>query len=177
MQSEDAMSDYVPPPQPSGFSKAPSLRPRMAPRSNSAFTIVASQYNIEFTQAMVDHACREVTLLEQGAKIQIFWAPGAFELPVLVKHLAELGRTDAILALGVILQGETAHAQLIAQSVTQALQQIAMDHGIPVLDGVLLLDNAEQAMQRCVAADKNRGVEAARAAVSVARTVREIHAR
>lgn len=168
------MPDPVPPPPPA-FMKVPPLRPRMAPRSTSVFTIVAGQYNMEFTQGMVDSACRELTLLEPGTKIQIFWAPGAYELPVLAKHVAEVGRADAILALAVILQGETAHGQLIARSVTQALQQVALAHGIPVLDGILLLDNAEQARERCFGTEKNRGVESARAAVSVARTIREIH--
>jgi 6,7-dimethyl-8-ribityllumazine synthase len=171
------MSDSMIPPPPPPLAKAPPLRPRMAPRSNFAFAIVASQYNIEFTQALVDNACREIALLEQGAKTQIYWAPGAYEIPVLAKILTEQGRNDAILCFAAILQGETAHAQLIAQAVTSALQHVAIGYGVPVLDGVLLFDSPEQARARCIDPSKNRGVEAARAAVGVARMVREIHAR
>jgi 6,7-dimethyl-8-ribityllumazine synthase len=135
---------------------------------------VAAQYNLEYTQSMADHASRELAFLEQGATVQLFWAPGSFEIPVLVKLLAAQNRYDAILTFGVLFEGETAHAALVAQSVTQALQQIAVDHGVPILDGVLLLNNPEQAKERCHGMEKNRGVEAARAAVSVARTAREI---
>ncbi len=146
----------------------------MAPRSNYSFAIVASQYNLEFTQPLVDNAYRELGALEQGAAVQLTWSPGAFEIPVLVKLIAAQGKHDAILAFGVLFEGETAHAGLVAQSVTQALQSIAVEHGIPVLDGVLLLNSPEQAEARCVGSVKNRGIEAARAAISVARTAREI---
>lgn len=155
-------------------SKLAPLRPRMAPRSNYSFAIVASQYNLEFTQPLVDHAYRELGALEQGAAVQLIWSPGSFEIPVLVKILAAHGKHDAILTFGVLFEGETAHAGLVAQSVTHALQTIAVEHSVPVLDGVLLLTSAEQAHARCVDSTKNRGIEAARAAISVARTAREL---
>lgn len=167
-----------PPPEPGpgpevGF-KAQPLRPRMAPRSSFSFALVASQYNLSFTQPMLEHAYRELIFLEQGARTSIYWAPGAFELPVLVKLLTQHGGHHVVLAFGVLLKGETAHAQLVAASVTNALQNIAVDSGVPVIDAVLLLDDPAQAHVRCVDPEKNRGIEAARAAVAVARTAREI---
>jgi 6,7-dimethyl-8-ribityllumazine synthase len=169
-----AYPSVPPPPDPVYGFKSQPLRPRMAPRSSFSFALVASQYNLMFTQPMVDHACRELTLLEQGAKTSIFWAPGAFEIPVMVKLLTRHGNHDAILAFGVLLQGETAHAQLVATSVTNALQIIAVDTGVPIIDAVLLLDSSAQAQARCVDPEKNRGMEAARAAVTASRTAREI---
>jgi len=146
----------------------------MSTRSSLAFAIVASQYNLEYTQALVENAHREITTLEPGALVQLVWAPGSFEIPVIVKHIARKAAHDAILAFGVVFEGDTGHARLIAESVTGALQSIAVDSGIPVVHGVLLLDDGEQARERCMGEKKNRGIESARAAVSVARTTREL---
>lgn len=150
------------------------LRPRMATRTSTSFAIVASQYNLEYTQSLVEYACKELTELEPHSTIRVFWAPGSFEIPVLVKLLAKQGKYEAILALGVLFDGETAHADLVARSVTEALQGIAVEKSTPVLNGVLLMRSAEQARARCFEGDLNRGVEVARAAVAVARTVKEL---
>jgi 6,7-dimethyl-8-ribityllumazine synthase len=155
--------------------KTTAIRPRMAPRSNFTFAIVASQYNIEFTQPLADHAYQELSQLEGGASITLVWAPGSFEIPVLVKALAAQNKYDAILALGLIIQGETGHANLIADSITQGLQRIAIDHTIPVIHEVLLVQNEEHARVRCTDPALNRGIEAARAAVTAVRAIREIN--
>lgn len=146
----------------------------MATRTTMAYAIVASQYNLGFVQPMVDHAYRELSELEQGCNVSLTWVPGAFEVPLAVKLVANQKKFDAILALGVIIQGETAHATLIGQSVTTSLQDIALTHLVPVIHEVLLLENEAQAQARCVDLTHNRGIEAARAAVSAARTAREL---
>ncbi len=105
---------------------------------------------------------------------KLLWAPGAFEIPLFVKMVASQKKFQAILALGVILQGETAHAALIGQCVTNALQNLALEFNIPIIHEVLLLETEAQAQERCFGQEKNRGVEAARAAVSSARVVREL---
>ncbi len=145
--------------------------------SNTSYAIVASQYNLKYTQGLADSAFQELKMLEPAAGLQAFWAPGAFEIPLLVKLLAAQSKYDAILTFGVLFEGETAHASLVAQSVTQALQQIAIDHEVPVLDGVLLLTSKEQADARCLGAEINRGIEVARAATLTVRAVREIRGR
>ncbi len=154
------------------MSKEQLLRPRMAVKASLSFAIVASQFNLNFVQGLSDNAYREINELEPGASVSIVWAPGAFEIPLLAKIVASQKKFDAILALGVIMQGDTEHATLIAQSVTNSLQSIALEFQIPVIHEVLLVKNEEQARARCLEPELNRGIEAARAAVSAARTVR-----
>lgn len=81
---------------------------------------------------------------------------------------------EVIIALGVILQGETAHAQNIARTITDSLQRIALDAEIPVIHEVLLLDNEEQAKARCIDTELNRGIEAARAALQMIKVVADV---
>ncbi len=150
------------------------MRPRLAPKATLAFAIVASQYNAEYTQALVDNAYGELNLMEPGATVTLVSSPGSFEIPLMVQTLAELERYQAIIALGVLFQGETAHATLVAQGVTNALLQISLACRVPVIHEILLLETEEQARQRCLEKDTNRGVEAARAAVAAARSLREI---
>ena len=150
------------------------MRPRQAPRATLSFAIVASQYNAKFTQPLVDNAYQEINLLEPGATVTLISTPGAFEIPLVVQTVAELGRYQAIIALGLLMQGETAHAALVAESVTSALLDISLAHRTPVIHGVLLVENEDQARARCIDPEFNRGVEAARAAVAAARTLRDI---
>ncbi len=156
------------------MSTAQPVRPRMVGKTNLNFAIVASQYNASYVQGMVEHAHREINELEPGAKIQIVWAPGSFEIPVLAKTVLKHKRCDVVLALGVLLQGETSHALLVAQAVTSALQDLALEFTTPVINEVLLLDNEDHAKARCLDLEMNRGTEAARAAVATARTMREL---
>jgi 6,7-dimethyl-8-ribityllumazine synthase len=128
---------------------------------------VASLFNRLYVQGLVDHALEELRSLSPAADISLHQVPGAFEIPVVVREIALKRNTEAILALGVILQGKTSHAQNLARSVTDALQQIAIDHGVPVINAVLSLETEEQARERCLEKEINRGTEAARAAVSI----------
>ena len=154
--------------------KAFPLRPRTATEPSSPYAIVASQFNDSYVQPLVDNARRELAELEPGAAVEVFRTPGSFEIPIFVQAAAELKRFQAILALGVVFQGETAHAALIAESVTKALLDISLAHGVPVIHEVLFLKNEEQARERCLGLEHNRGVEAARAAVMAARNLSEV---
>lgn len=156
------------------MSNAHPIRPRSLGKATLSFAIVAGQYNLTYTQGLVDNAQRELNELESGAHVRVIWAPGAFEIPLLVKLVAAQKKVHAILALGVVLQGETAHATLITQTVTSALLDLSLEYNIPVINEVLLLENEQQAQARCLGKDINRGVEAARAAIASARTVREL---
>jgi 6,7-dimethyl-8-ribityllumazine synthase len=138
------------------------------------FSIVASLFNGQYVQGLVDHATAELKLLSPAAVISLHQVPGAFEIPVVVRELALQKKANAILALGVILQGKTSHAQNLAHSVTAGLQQIALEHGIPVINAVLSLETEEQAQERCLGSKINRGTEAARAAVEIAGVMRDL---
>jgi 6,7-dimethyl-8-ribityllumazine synthase len=140
------------------------------------FSIVASLFNERYVQGLVDHATDELRSLSPAAVISLHQVPGAFEIPVVVRELALQKKADAILALGVILQGKTSHAQNLARSVTDALQQIAIEYGIPVINAVLSLETEEQAQARCLGSEINRGTEAARAAIEIASVMGDLRA-
>jgi 6,7-dimethyl-8-ribityllumazine synthase len=149
-------------------------RPEAHVGGRNAFALVVSRYNPAYTSALEENARAELQAIQPGACVDVFDSPGSFEVPLFVKLLAARGQYDAILALGVILRGETAHADLIAASITQSLQDVALTHGVPVIHEVLLLNDEAQARARCLDPEINRGREAARAAVAAARTVHEI---
>ena len=132
------------------------------------FVLVASHFNAKYVQGLVTHCSDELRKLSPASSVTLHRVPGAFEIPIVVRERARQGNVDAIVALGVILQGETAHAQHLGQVVTQALQQISLEHGVPVIHAVLSLKNEEQARKRCLEDEINRGTEAARAAVEMA---------
>jgi len=138
------------------------------------FAIVASQFNAQYVQGLVDHAEKELRSLASSAAISIHRVPGSFEIPVVVRELARRKRADAIIACGVIMQGETNHAKNLARSVTDALQLIAVDHGVPVINVVLSFDNEDQGRERCLENRINRGTEAARAAIEIASVMSEL---
>ncbi len=159
------MSNELPKRPPSAASDAP-----------SAFALVVSQYNSEFTTALARNATNELLAIDPAAAVEQFDVPGAFEIPLAVDLLAAKQRFAAIIALGVIIRGATDHADLIAASITDALQRSALAHQTPVIHEVLLVADADQAAARCLALDLNRGLEAARAAVAAVRSIRAIQA-
>jgi len=158
------------------MSNAISPRPRLTGRKRR-FTIVASQFNAQYVQGLVDHATDELRSLAPVAVISLQQVPGAFEIPIAVRELALRKKADAIIAMGVILQGKTNHAENLSRSVTDALQRIAVDHGVPVINAVLSLDNERQARERCLNNKINRGTEAARAAVEIANVMSDLRRR
>jgi 6,7-dimethyl-8-ribityllumazine synthase len=142
-------------------------RPRVE-KGKRTFQIVASQFNAPYVQGLIDHTSEELHDLAPNAAISIHRVPGSFEIPVVVRELARKKKADAIIACGVIMQGETNHARNLSRSVTDALQRIAVDSGVPVINVVLSFDNEDQARERCLENKINRGTEAARAAVEIA---------
>jgi len=139
--------------------------------SKRHFSIVASQFNPTYVQGLIDHVTAELRALLPGAAPTLTQVPGAFEIPVVVREIALQKRADAIIAIGVILKGETNHAENLSRSVTDALQRIAVAHGVPVINVVLSFDDEDQARARCLENEINRGSEAARAAVEISNVI------
>jgi 6,7-dimethyl-8-ribityllumazine synthase len=136
---------------------------------HARFAIVASRYNDEYVGPMLRAAARELKAARAGG-LQIVRVPGAYEIPVAAQRLAAHSSPplDAIICLGVILRGETTHAQFIGEAVSQALMRIQLQHELPVIHEVLLLENRAQAKVRCQSRDHNRGTEAAQTALAMA---------
>jgi len=138
-------------------------------RTTGLFAIVASQYNPRYVDAMLRAAKSEI--LRAGGRVQVVRVPGAYEIPVVAARLARSQQFSAILCLGVILRGATTHAQHIGEAVSNALMQIQIQQEVPVIHEVLLLENQQQAVERCLDKKHNRGTEAAQTALAMARVM------
>lgn len=149
-------------------------RPRLiGPRRT--FAIVASTFNEDLVQGLID-ACRsELLALMPNASIPLYRVPGAFEIPVCTEYVVKHSGCDVVIALGVVIQGETAHADIIARTVATQLADIAVRHELPVINEVLLVGDEAQAHARCFGTELNRGVEAARAAFSMTELFQKLH--
>lgn len=134
--------------------------------------VVVSRYNAWITDRLLDGA-RDEWLASGGspADLEVVPAPGSFELPVLTRAAATCGRFHAVVALGCLIRGETTHDQHIARAVTDGLQRIAIDTGLPVAFGVLTVDSEAQAEARAGGEQGNKGSEAMRAALETLRTL------
>jgi 6,7-dimethyl-8-ribityllumazine synthase len=142
-----------------------------APRpvgSGRRIALVAARFNGEVVERLVDGASD--MLAEAGVfghDVEIVWVPGAFELPLAARAAASSGRFDAVVALGAVIRGETAHFDFVAGEAARGLQDAAAATGVPVSFGVLTTDTVEQAMERAGGALGNKGRDAASAALEM----------
>lgn len=127
------------------------------------FALVASRYNLEYADGLL-HAALAVLAEYETEVVRV---PGAFEIPLQVQRLARTRRFAAVIALGVIWQGRTTHAQEINRAVTDALMRISLETDVPILHEVLAIKTEAEARARCFGAKLNRGREAAEAALAL----------
>ena len=133
------------------------------------FGIVCARFNEFFVSKLLDGAIDVV--VRHGGKaenIEVAWVPGAYEIPFTAKMMAASGRYDAVLALGVVIQGGTPHAGYINSEVAKSIAQISMDEQIPVTYGMITANNIEQAIERSGTKAGNKGADAALAAIEMA---------
>lgn len=129
--------------------------------------IVASLYNNQFVQGLLNAAKEEIENLAPNAAVDVYRVPGAFEIPVCTEMVLRNTTPDAVITLGVIIRGSTEHADFVGASVTDALQQMAVHHCVPVIHEVLLVQNEQQAEERCLGTTINRGTEAAQTCINM----------
>lgn len=133
------------------------------------FAIVVSRFNDFITKPLLEGAldCLKRHGSDLG-KVDVMWCPGAFEIPVVVKQAAASGQYDAVIALGAVIRGATAHFDFVAGQSASGVAAVALETSIPVINGILTVDSIEQAIERAGTKAGNKGAEAAACAVEMA---------
>ncbi|MBE2188845.1 MAG: 6,7-dimethyl-8-ribityllumazine synthase [Desulfobulbaceae bacterium] len=133
-----------------------------------SFAIVVSRWNQFVVSKLLDGALDGLRRNQaDDAKITIAYCPGAFELPLIVKKMAESKKYDAIIALGAVIRGSTPHFDYIASEVSKGIARVSLDSGVPCILGVLTTDTIEQAIERSGAKQGNKGFESAITAIEM----------
>jgi 6,7-dimethyl-8-ribityllumazine synthase len=138
--------------------------------------IACARFNDHVTLRLLDGARRGLAECKvDDADVTEVWVPGAFELPLIAKAFAESGEVDAVMCLGCVIRGETAHFEHVAGQAAAGIQRVALDTGVPIIFGVLTTENLDQALARSEAdGGENAGEDGARTAVEMARLVASI---
>lgn len=142
---------------------------------NMRFGIVASRFN-EFITTKLLGGALDVLRRHEVADDDIVtaWVPGAFEIPVIAKKMAESGKYDAVICLGAVIRGTTSHYDYVCNEVSKGIAQVSMSSGIPVLFGVLTTENIEQAIERAGTKAGNKGAECANGAIEMVNLIRAL---
>ena len=137
--------------------------------------LVASRFNSFLVEQLVKGAADAFNRLGgDAAGLVLVRVPGAYEIPVTAKKLAASKKFDAVVGLGAVVQGATAHAALINETTARAFTEIALETGVPVVDGVVSAENIEQAVERCGTKQGNKGFAAMQAAIELANVLKQI---
>lgn len=139
--------------------------------------IVCGRFNDLITERLLTGA--EGALRRHGVAgddVTVVWVPGAFEIPLVARQLADTGAHDAVICLGAVIRGATGHYEQVAGSVTSGLQRASLDTGVPVVFGVLTVDTIEQAIERAGTKAGNKGEEAAVTAIEMVGVLRAVAA-
>lgn len=139
------------------------------------FGIIVSRFNDFISSRLVEGAMD--ALLRHGAteeQVSVIRVPGAFEIPLTAKKLAESGRYDAVICLGAVIRGSTPHFDYVAAEVSKGIASVALESRIPVTFGVLTTDNLEQAIERAGSKSGNKGYDGAMAAIEMVNLFKEL---
>lgn len=139
------------------------------------FAIVVARWNDFLTSKLAEGALDALERLGAGQKqIEIFKVPGSFEIPLTAQKIADSGKFDAVICLGVVIRGQTPHFDYVAGEAAKGIGQAAMKSGVPVLFGIVTADTLEQAIDRCGVKAGNKGFEAAMSAVELVNLYQEM---
>jgi len=139
------------------------------------FGLVVPRFNEFINKKLVEGA--QDALLRHGVNeedIEIAWVPGAFEIPLVAKKLAQTKRYDAVICLGAMIRGGTPHFEYIASEVTKGIAKVGLDTGLPIIYGIITADTLDQAIERAGTKAGNKGFDAAVSAIEMANLLRGI---
>ncbi len=137
--------------------------------------VVASRFNELLSSRLMSGAMDGLTrhgVLQDD--VDVAWVPGGFEIPLLAKKLADSGRYDAVVALGVVIRGGTPHFEFVASEMSKGIAKASLDSGVPVMFGVITADTIEQAVERAGTKAGNKGWDAALAAIEMANLIKAV---
>ena len=133
--------------------------------------IVRARFNDALTQKLVQACLAELERLDvEDSDITLATVPGALEIPIVLRAMAESGDFDALVALGCVIRGETYHFELVAQESSAGVSRVSLDHGVPIANAILTVENEEQAWARA----EDKGRDAARVAVEMANLLEDL---
>jgi len=137
------------------------------------FGIVVSRFN-EFISKKLLEGAQDALLRHDVSEenVDIAWVPGAYEIPLIAKKMAQTKKYDAIICLGAVIRGSTPHFDYIASEVAKGIAQVNLETGIPVSFGVLTTENIEQAVERAGTKEGNKGFDAATGAIEMANLIK-----
>ena len=137
--------------------------------------IAVSRFNESVTTKLLDGAIEGLTANGVSRQnVDIAWTPGALELPIVAKQMAASGHYDAVVCVGAVIRGETAHFDYVSAGAQQGVVQAALETGVPILFGVLTTDDVEQAMARSGGKKGNKGFDAAAGAIEMANLLKSL---
>ena len=143
-----------------------------------SFGIVASRFNDFIVKALLDGSLGAIRRHggDAGA-VDVVWVPGSYEIPVVAREMALSGRYDAIICLGAVIRGATAHFDYVAGGAASGISSVALETGVPVIFGVITTETIEQGIERAGTKMGNKGFEAAVSAIEMADLMPQIRAR
>ena len=139
------------------------------------FGIVVARFNEFITSKLLGGALD--TLHRHEAKdedVDVAWVPGAFEIPMVAKKMAESGQYDAVICLGTVIRGSTSHYDYVCNEVSKGIAQVGLSTGVPTIFGVLTTENIEQAIERAGTKAGNKGADGAMAAMEMANLLKKV---
>ncbi len=139
------------------------------------FAVVVSRFN-EFISSRLLGGAKDA-LVRHGVpeeNLDVAWVPGAFEIPLVAKKLAQSGEYSGIICLGAVIRGATPHFDYVAAEVSKGIAHVGLETGVPVVFGVITADNLEQAIERAGTKSGNKGFDAATSAIEMANLLRRI---
>jgi 6,7-dimethyl-8-ribityllumazine synthase len=143
--------------------------------SGMRVAIVVSRFNEHITGVLLDGARRALRAGHVADEdVTVAWVPGAFELPLVARHLARSGWCDSVVCLGAVIRGDTPHFDYVAGEAARGLQEVALATGVPIVFGVLTTDTLQQALDRIGGSEGHKGEEAANTALEMIELLRRI---